>query len=42
MMFAKQDASEDDIISALQAANAYDFIKKMELGLDTLVGSGGG
>jgi len=43
MMFAKPDATEAEIIEALKAANAWDFIKsKMELGLDTSVGSGGG
>jgi|TARA_B110000285_G_C14827701_1_gene469448 ATP-binding cassette, subfamily B (MDR/TAP), member 1 len=43
MMFAKPDATEAEIIEALKAANAWDFIKsKMESGLDTSVGSGGG
>ena len=42
-MFAKPDATEAEIIEALKAANAWDFIKsKMESGLDTSVGSGGG
>ena len=43
MKFAKPDATEEEIISALKAANAWTFIKsKMAEGLDTHVGSGGG
>ena len=43
LLFAKPDAAEDEIIDALKAANAWDFIKnKMDKGLDTSVGSGGG
>jgi ATP-binding cassette subfamily B protein len=43
MLFAKPDATDEEITEALKAANAYDFIKsKMKDGLDTLVGSGGG
>jgi ABC-type multidrug transport system fused ATPase/permease subunit len=43
MLFAKPDASEDEIISALKDANAWSFIKsKMPDGLETFVGAGGG
>jgi ABC-type multidrug transport system fused ATPase/permease subunit len=28
MLFAKPDATDEDIISALKAANAWDFINK--------------
>ena len=44
MLFAKPDATESDIIDALKAANAWDFINKnmSEKGIDTQVGSAGG
>jgi ATP-binding cassette subfamily B (MDR/TAP) protein 1 len=42
MLFAKPDAADDEIIGALKAANAWDFINKMDKGLETSVGSGGG
>lgn len=44
MLFAKPDASDDEIVSALKAANAWDFIKKNlgEKGIDTQVGGSGG
>ena len=43
MLFAKPDATEDEIIEALQAANAWDFIRNSmtEKGLDTVVGGSG-
>lgn len=37
----KADASEDEIISAAQSANAYNFIMEMEEGLDTEIGERG-
>lgn len=37
----KADASEDEIIAAAQSANAYDFIREMEEGLDTEIGERG-
>ena len=44
MLFSKSDATEDEIIDALKAANAWDFISKnmSEKGLDTMVGGAGG
>jgi ATP-binding cassette subfamily B protein len=44
MLFAKPDATEEEIIEALQAANAWDFIRNnmAEKGLDTMVGGAGG
>jgi len=43
MLFAKPDANESEIIDALKAANAYDFIiKNMSEGINTQVGGGGG
>lgn len=39
--YAKQDASEDEIIMAARKANAWQFIEKFPEGLDTLVGERG-
>ena len=39
MLMAKPDATDDEIREALQAANAWDFIKeKMDKGIDTDIG----
>ena len=43
LLFAKPDATEEEMKEALKDANAWDFIsKKFSTGLDTMVGSGGG
>lgn len=44
MLFAKPDATDEEIIEALKAAKAYDFIKKKmsEKGIETHVGQAGG
>ena len=43
MLYARPDASEDEIIDALKKANAWNFInKKMTNGLDTIVGGSAG
>lgn len=43
MLFAKPDATDDEIEMALKDANAWDFIQSMtEKGLDTEVGGSGG
>jgi len=43
LLFAKNDATEEEMIEALQDANAWKFIKeKFKDKLDTMVGSGGG
>ena len=41
LLYAKPDASEEEMISALKKANIYDFVEKQESGLDTLVGNRG-
>ena len=38
MLFAKPDATEEEIINALKAANAWNFINMTEKGLDTMAG----
>ena len=38
----KPDATEDEIMEALKAANAYDFIMQDQNGIDAQVGAGGG
>ena len=43
MLFAKPDATNQEIEEALRAAQAWDFINtKMQTGLDTMIGGGGG
>ena len=44
MLYAKPDATDKEIIAALEAANAWSFIQKKmsETLLDTQVGTGGG
>jgi subfamily B ATP-binding cassette protein MsbA len=39
--YGRLEASEDDIITALKAAHAYDFVMAMPDGLDTLIGEQG-
>ena len=39
--YAKSDASEEEIVAACKEANAYDFIQKLPMQLDTNVGEGG-
>lgn len=41
LLYAKPDATEDDMNEALKKANIYDFIEKQEKGLDTEVGNRG-
>ena len=41
LLYAKEDASEEEMIEALQKANIYDFVSKQEQGLDTQVGNRG-
>ncbi|MBR2820621.1 MAG: ABC transporter ATP-binding protein [Clostridiales bacterium] len=41
LLYAKPDATEDDMIDALKKANIWDFIEKQEKGLDTEVGNRG-
>jgi ATP-binding cassette subfamily B protein len=41
LLYAKPDASEDEIIEACQAANIHDFIVSLPQGYDTVVGERG-
>ena len=41
LLYAKPDATEDELIEACKRANIYDFIEKQETGLDTIVGNRG-
>ena len=41
LLYAKPDASEEEMIEALRKANIYDFVQKQEKGLDTQVGNRG-
>jgi len=41
LLYGKVDATEDEMWDALKKANAYEFVRKLENGLDTFVGSAG-
>ncbi len=41
LLYARQDASEEELIDACKRANIYDFIEKQEKKLDALVGNRG-
>ena len=41
LLYAKPDATEEDLIEACKKANIYDFIESQETGLDTMVGNRG-
>jgi ATP-binding cassette subfamily B protein len=41
LLYAKPDATQEDLESACRAANLYDFIDSLPLGYDTLVGERG-
>lgn len=42
LKIGKPDASEEELISALKIANAYDFVKAFPKGIDTNIGDSGG
>jgi ATP-binding cassette subfamily B protein/subfamily B ATP-binding cassette protein MsbA len=42
LLFAKKDASDDELWSVLEAANAATFVKALPEGLDTVAGERGG
>lgn len=42
LLIGKPDASDDEIIDALQVANAYEFVKDLPNGIDTNIGDAGG
>ena len=41
LLYAKPDATEDEMVEALKKANIYDFVEKQEKGIDTEVGNRG-
>ncbi len=41
LLYAKPDATDDELIEACKQANIYDFVEKQEDGLDTVVGNRG-
>ncbi len=41
LLYAREDATEEDLIEACKKANIYDFIEKQENGFDTMVGNRG-
>ncbi|HVT01687.1 MAG TPA: ABC transporter ATP-binding protein [Patescibacteria group bacterium] len=41
VLYGREDATEKQIIAALKAANAYDFVKKLPKGLDSEIGERG-
>ena len=41
LLYAKPDATEEELIEALKKANIYDFIEAQDEGLDTMVGNRG-
>lgn len=42
LYYGKTDATEDELIEALKKAKAWDFVSKLDKGLETYVGIGGG
>ncbi|MCA9837631.1 MAG: ABC transporter ATP-binding protein [Trueperaceae bacterium] len=42
ILYGKPSASEEELIAAAKAANAYDFIENLPKGFDSEVGEGGG
>ena len=42
LLLAKPDATDEELNEALRKANAYNFVMKLEKGINTYVGSGGG
>ena len=41
LLYAKPDATEEELIAACKKANIYEFVEKQEKGLDALVGNRG-
>ena len=41
LLYAKPDATEDEMVEALKKANIYEFVQKQEKGIDTPVGNRG-
>ena len=42
ILIGKEDASDDDIIEALEIANAWEFVNALPQGMDTNIGDSGG
>ena len=42
ILLGKQNATDDEIITALKIANAYEFVKNLPNGIDTNIGDAGG
>ena len=42
LLMAKPSATDQELDDALKLANAYNFVNKLEKGIHTFVGSGGG
>ena len=41
LLFGKEDATDEEIIQALNKANAFDFVNKLQNKIDTFIGIGG-
>ena len=41
LLYAKPDATEEEMVEALKKANIYEFVQKQEKGIDTQVGNRG-
>ena len=41
LLLAKKDATEEELVNALQKASLYDFVQGLEQGLDSIVGENG-
>ena len=41
LLYAKPDATEEELVEACRKANIYDFVEKQEKGLDAMVGNRG-
>lgn len=41
LLYGKENATEDEMVSALQQAKAYDFVQNLDKKLDTFIGIGG-
>ena len=41
LLYAKPDATDEEIIAALKSANAWNFVQQFDAGIDTSVGNAG-
>ena len=41
LLYAKEDATDQELIEALKKSNAWEFIEKFDKKLDTFIGAGG-